>query len=173
MLQAHCFHWHNLSIIVCNSYFIIVFEASVLHSHSAASSNIHQISTLNLHYLLYPAVMLQCASDVPCWMDPLESRSLMMSSCTILTRRLSAARLYSTCSFWDWGTMAFKITCKVRSVDVSTHCEKSSITHECTTQLQQWHRNIFSIHFHCILFFINLVWRVRVIYMVLLVFQLS
>lgn len=128
-LQAHCFHWHNLSIILFNLYFIILFEASVLRAHSATSSNIHHISKLNLHYLFYPAVMQQCASDLPCWMDPLESRSLMMSSCSILTRRLSAAKLYSTCSFWVWGTMAFKITCEVMSVDVSTHCEKTSHTH--------------------------------------------
>lgn len=50
---------------------------------------------------------------LPCWIDPWESKSLMMSSCNIRTRRLSAARLYSTCSFWVWGTVGFKTTCEV------------------------------------------------------------
>lgn len=61
----------------------------------------------------------QWAAHLPWWKDPWESRSFMMSSCNILTRRLSAARLYSSCSDWVWGTMGFSITCVVITVNVS------------------------------------------------------
>lgn len=62
----------------------------------------------------------------PCWIDPWESRSLMMSSCTILTLRLSAAKLYSTCSLWVWGMMGFRVTCEVMLGNVPTECEKDT-----------------------------------------------
>lgn len=60
---------------------------------------------------MYSRSIKHTSSYPPCWIHPWVSRSLMMSSCNILTRLRSAARLYSSRSFWVCGAIGFNSTC--------------------------------------------------------------